>query len=81
MSRPHRASQIITDLNDFSAQPCGCGVVHLSFGPATLHVTHNAIRQIYAALGKLIQQEEGPPAPSLEAGTGLENIISSKFRH
>ena len=71
MSHIHSTSRfnLMSDLTQFQARLCRCGVIHLAFGPVTLNLTESALRGMLLVLEGLEQ----------ELRTREENVVRIPF--
>ena len=60
MKSTEHHSNVMSDLSQFAVRICGCGVVHLCFGPTTLNITPEARIQLSDSLRKVVLEFQNP---------------------
>lgn len=85
MSHNHSTSRfnLMSDLSQFQARHCRCGVIHLAFGPVTLNLTGRALRGLILVLQGLEQElrrtEAQVDGGEVSGSLHQENVVRIPF--
>lgn len=93
MGHGNHSSAVMTSIDSFGVKICGCGVIHLCFGPSTINLTQETVFQVTELLNQVSRDlaarasdrleasatQEDSPSLSEVASTEAENVIKGRF--
>ncbi|MGE0616647.1 MAG: hypothetical protein AB7P04_13515 [Bacteriovoracia bacterium] len=76
----HGGPCVMTNTDQFYVRACGCGVVHLSFGPSVINVSQEAFVAVAETMAELSQEiRKRIQAPEQATVDSAGNVIYGRF--
>jgi hypothetical protein len=82
----HKPPCVMTSSDDFYVCVCGCGLVHLSFGPAVVNATPETVialsetlREVSAALRAKLSSGGAAAEPAAPPPAQPHNVVRGRF--